>query len=78
MAISRNLALNVKEKVLALIRDNSELGEASPSVGIEFLAEGLGIKVSVAKPFESNSILPAVIDGVPVRVEVVGTTSAFD
>jgi len=78
MVISRTLALNVKEKVLALIRDNSELSEALPSVGIEFLADGLGIKVSLAKPFEGNSILPTAIDGVPVRVEVVGNTSAFD
>ncbi|MBM4049171.1 MAG: hypothetical protein FJ279_29070 [Planctomycetes bacterium] len=41
-------------------------------VGITRMGEGYGLKVNLAEPPGQNVRLPAEVDGVPVRVEVVG------
>ena len=52
-----------------------ELLKGSPTVvgvGIAKLARGYGIKVNVSRGTVGARSLPKAIDGVPVRVEVVG------
>jgi hypothetical protein len=42
-------------------------------VGINRVGNGFGVKVNLSEPPPPDADLPATIDGVPVRVEVVGT-----
>jgi hypothetical protein len=42
-------------------------------VGINRVGEGFGVKVNLSEPPPPDADLPDTIDGVPVRVEVVGT-----
>ena len=42
-------------------------------VGITRLGNGYGVKVNVAEPPALDANLPETIDGVPIKVEVVGT-----
>ena len=41
-------------------------------VGINRVAGGFGVKVNLSEPAPPDADLPETIDGVPVRVEVVG------
>ena len=78
MSISQEQIRAVKERVLALVRNNPEMSAASPSVSIAFLPEGTGIKVSLSRPVECASPLPSEIDSVPVRIEIVGSATKFE
>jgi hypothetical protein len=42
-------------------------------VGITRVDDGYGVKVNLGEPPSAGTVLPESIDGVPVRVEVVGT-----
>jgi hypothetical protein len=42
-------------------------------IGITRIDHGYGVKVNLREPPEPDVALPATVDGVPVRVEVVGT-----
>ena len=44
-------------------------------VGINRVGGGFGVKVNLSAPPPADADLPDTIDGVPVRVEVVGTYS---
>jgi len=41
-------------------------------IGINRVAGGFGVKVNLSEPAPPDADLPETIDGVPVRVEVVG------
>ncbi len=41
-------------------------------VGINRVGDGFGVKVNLSEPPAPDADLPETIDGVPVRVEVVG------
>ncbi len=41
-------------------------------IGINRVADGFGVKVNLSEPAPPDADLPETIDGVPVRVEVVG------
>ncbi len=48
-------------------------GKASVvGIGINRVAGGFGVKVNLSEPAPRDADLPETIDGVPVRVEVVG------
>jgi len=48
-------------------------GKASVvGIGINRVAGGFGVKVNLSEPAPPDADLPETIDGVPVRVEVVG------
>ena len=58
-----------KAKVLAAFgHDPSVVG-----VGITRIGEGYGVKLNLEAPPAPDAHLPEDVDGVPVRVEVVGT-----
>jgi hypothetical protein len=42
-------------------------------IGITRVGDGYGVKVNLAEPPAPEVNLPEAIDGVPIRVEVVGT-----
>jgi hypothetical protein len=42
-------------------------------VGITRIGEGYGVKLNLESPPAPDANLPKAVDGVPVRVEVVGT-----
>jgi hypothetical protein len=42
-------------------------------IGITRVGDGFGVKVNLSEPPPPDAELPDTIDGVPVRVEVVGT-----
>ena len=60
-----------KVKALALVGDHPEVN----GVGIAPMGLGYCVKVNVASP-SADLRLPPEIDGVPVRVEVVGEVAA--
>jgi hypothetical protein len=78
MQQSMKQARIAKQKILDLIDTNPDLKMASPAVGIALLPGGMGIKVSLAAPIEAASILPDMIDGLPVRVDVTGRPAKLD
>jgi len=41
-------------------------------VGIVRCDEGYGVKINLAAPLPANAAAPATINGVPIRVEVIG------
>ena len=54
-------------------------GKASVvGVGINRVAGGFGVKVNLSEPAPPDADLPETIDGVPVRVEVVGASASAD
>jgi len=57
-----------KAKVLAAFRHNSTV----VGVGITRVGEGYGVKLNLLASLPPETVLPAEVDGVPVRVEVVG------
>jgi hypothetical protein len=42
-------------------------------VGITRIDGGYGVKINIGEPPEAGADLPESVDGVPIRVEVVGT-----
>jgi len=58
-----------KAKAVELLKDSPTV----VGVGIAKLARGYGVKVNVSQGTGEARSLPKFIDGVPVRVEVVGT-----
>ena len=46
-------------------------------VGITWVGEGYGLKVNLRSPPSADTQLPEEVDGVPVRVEVVGQPQAL-
>ncbi len=58
-----------KEKALAtLIKNHPRAG-----FGITRVGDGYAVKVNLPEPLPPNVKLPETIDGVPIKVEVVGT-----
>ena len=58
-----------KAKAFAALRqDQSVVG-----VGITRIGDGYGVKVNLAEPPTPDTKLPEMIDGVPIKVEIVGT-----
>lgn len=55
----------------AALRCFQKFGEVV-GVGVTRLNDGYAVKVNLAEPVAPGVELPAVIEGVPVRVEVVG------
>ncbi len=45
---------------------------AVAGVGITRVGSGYGLKINLAKEPDKNQMLPAEVQGVPVRIEVVG------
>ncbi len=41
-------------------------------VGIVSVDDGYGVKVNLARPLDPGASVPAEIEGVPIRIEVVG------
>lgn len=41
-------------------------------VGITRIGEGYAVKVNLSEPYKTQTDLPSEIDGVPIRIEVVG------
>lgn len=79
MTASREQIRIAKEKILELVRSSPALSAALASVSIAMLPGGdQAIKVGLARQIENGSELPTDIDGIPVQVEVVGETKAFD
>ncbi len=56
-------------KVLAAYRHNRSV----VGVGITRIGAGYGVKLNLQAPPAPEAVLPEEVDGVPVRVEVVGT-----
>jgi hypothetical protein len=57
-----------KEEALKVFR---KLGPVM-GVGITRVGDGYGVKINVREPLAANAGVPDSVDGVPVRVEVVG------
>lgn len=55
----------------------SKLGEVV-GVGITTIGSEYGLKINLASPPPSSTELPTEVDGVPVRVEVVGNIRKQD
>jgi hypothetical protein len=68
MSSSRDNATQAKEKTKQILASLNVDG----SVGLENLGDGFGVKINLSEPPPSEINLPQDIDGVPVRVEVVG------
>jgi len=58
-----------KAKVLAAFGDDP----AVVGIGITRIGEGYGVKLNLETPPAPDANLPKDVDGVPIRVEVVGT-----
>jgi len=57
-----------KPKALQMLQDR----KLEASIGISRVGEGFGLKVNLQQPLADADALPQHIDGVPIRVEVVG------
>jgi hypothetical protein len=68
MPSSRDNASQAKEKTKQILASLNVDG----SVGLENLGDGFGVKVNLSEPPPNEITLPQDVDGVPVRVEVVG------
>jgi hypothetical protein len=58
-----------KSKALAAFSRNASV----VGVGITRVDGGYGVKVNLVEPPQPGAELPETVDGVPIRVEVVGT-----
>lgn len=67
MAASLEQARAAKEKVIRLLWDHPDVR----GVGVARVADGFGVKVNLARE-PAETLVPAEVDGVPVRIEVVG------
>ncbi len=67
-SVSIEQARAAKAKALATFR---RLGKVA-GVGITYIDGGYGIKVNLTEEPAPGTVLPDHVDGVPVRVEIVG------
>jgi hypothetical protein len=58
-----------KERAKALLAGNSSV----VGIGLTRIGDGYGVKVNLESPPAADTHLPDAIDGVPVRIEVIGT-----
>jgi hypothetical protein len=58
-----------KERAKALFADRTSV----VGIGITRVGDGYGVKVNLEVPPAADADLPETIDGVPIRIEVVGT-----
>ena len=72
MAATREQAQRAKQKLETMLGNIPEFADAPPQVGLSLLEGGFGIKLNLAEASPAASRLPSEVDGVPVRVEVVG------
>ncbi len=68
MSITLEQARAAKERVRGLCAKKAQV----VGVGITRLGAGFGVKVNLASQPEAGVELPQEVDGVPIRVEVVG------
>lgn len=73
MPATRDEAQRAKQKLQAMLSEIPEFETAPPQVGIALFEAGFGIKINVPEASAAVSRLPLEVDGVPVKVEVVGT-----
>ena len=64
-------ARSAKKQVLRMLEGMPELA----GVGIARAGSGYGVKVNLSAPPARDAALPETVDGVPVRVEIVGVIS---
>jgi hypothetical protein len=62
-------ARTAKAKALAALSQNRSV----VGIGITRIGDGYGVKVNLAEPPAPDANLPETIDGVPIKVEIVGT-----
>jgi hypothetical protein len=62
-------ARTAKTKAVAAFGDDPSV----VGVGITRIGEGYGVKLNLEAPPAADTKLPKDIDGVPIRVEVIGT-----
>jgi hypothetical protein len=62
-------ARTAKAKVVAAIADDASV----VGVGITRIGDGYGVKLNLEAPPAPDANLPEDVDGVPIRIEVVGT-----
>jgi predicted secreted protein len=67
--VSLAAARAAKRNVAKAFRDVGEV----VGVGLVSVDDGYGIKVNLARPLSDHASAPVQIDGVPIRIEVVGT-----
>ncbi|MBI2425189.1 MAG: hypothetical protein HYV27_20350 [Candidatus Hydrogenedentes bacterium] len=60
-----------KPRVRDLLRGVPQL----TGVGITRVGEGYAVKVNLSGPSDAGAALPSEIDGVPIRVEIIGTVT---
>ena len=58
-----------KDRVKALFADKASV----VGIGITRVGDGYGVKVNLDAPAAANADLPDMIDGVPIRIAVVGS-----
>jgi xanthine dehydrogenase molybdopterin-binding subunit B len=68
-ACSRDAARAAKARALEVFGQKAQV----VGVGITRIGGGYGVKVNLGAPPAPDADLPDTVDGVPVRVEVVGT-----
>lgn len=70
MAVTRDEAQAAKATALARLAGRADV----VGVGLTRVGDDYAVKVNLAAPpADADATIPATIDGVPVRVEVVGT-----
>ncbi len=57
-----------KERAKAIFANNTSV----VGIGITRVGDGYGVKVNLDAPLAANAEFPETIDGVPIRMEVVG------
>jgi hypothetical protein len=68
MSATLNQARAVKQRVFEACSARAKV----VGVGIARIAGGYAVKVNLAEPAPEGAYLPDSIDGVPIRIEVVG------
>ena len=77
MATTIDQARFAKDKVKRILARHSELQQALSGLGIGSADGGYFVKVNLASVVPDQSALPDFLDGVPVKVEVVGKVQAL-
>jgi hypothetical protein len=70
--VSISQARAAKARALALFADVAEVA----GIGLTQVENGYGLKVNLRAPPRPGVTLPDTVDGVPVRIEVVGPINA--
>lgn len=78
MSITLEQAKSAKDKARQLVESTPLLREANPSFGISFLAEGYGVEINFSRAGAWDTLLPPTLDGVPLKIQVVGQIGKFD